>query len=131
MAIKRIKLLLFMFTVSAIFAVHSFSDEFDLQLKKVYPKIVSPSLGVQDSNYVFFEFSDPQYENAKLNIFSLDGFKMREIFSSQRIAKAGSLDWYFVWDCRDSKGSVVNPGVYVYLFQSKNKNYNGTIIVAR
>ncbi|MBU0952748.1 MAG: hypothetical protein KKH91_08010 [Elusimicrobia bacterium] len=128
---KRIKLFLFIFAVSAVSAVHSFSDEFDLQLKKVYPKIVTPSYGVQDNNYVFFEFYDPQYENAKLNIFSLDGYKVREIFSSQRIAKAGSLDWCFVWDCRDSKGAVINPGVYLYLFQSKNKNYNGTIIVAR
>src|SRR3989339_993757 len=102
--------------------------EFDLQLKKVYPKIVTPSFGAQDNNYVIFEFSDPQYENARLRIFSVEGRNVSEIDSSQRIARSGTLDWYLKWDCRDSGGSTVNPGIYVYQFEGRNKIFTGTIV---
>ncbi|OGS20168.1 MAG: hypothetical protein A2252_10995 [Elusimicrobia bacterium RIFOXYA2_FULL_39_19] len=131
---KRVLWFFAVLTVMLVYVHNStncFSDEFDLQLKKVYPKIVTPYYGTNDNNCVIFEFSDPQYENVRVKIYTIDGRNIREIDSYERTPKANSFDWCFKWNCLDSAGSRVNPGVYLYVMEAKNKVYNGTIIVAQ
>ena len=117
------------------FTFHNlYSQELDIKLKNVYPKIVTPAYGLQDNNRVFFEFKVPQggYEFAgKLKVFDIKGHKVTEPATSP-LRWISQTEFRLPWDIRDTNGFFIPPGVYIYQFESpKGKIYAGTIIVAR
>lgn len=132
---KIILLFIFLFFYFSIFLPFLSPDEFDFELKKVYPKIVTPSYGRDDNNFVFFEFYDPlagatQFE---LKIFDINGYRIKNIDTSNNNWKTipSSQNFKILWDCKDSEGNYVLPGVYIYQLESSKKTFTGIIVVAQ
>lgn len=108
----------------------------DIELKNVYPKIVTPKHGSNENNFVFFSFNNPFLGDPKLKIFSYEGYRIKEIPPDEiKPNPESSYEegyWYLVWDGKDSSENFVLPGVYIFQFETpKGKIYTGTIIVAR
>jgi hypothetical protein len=117
------------------FNFHSSGQNFDFELKKVYPKLVTPDiLGLSGQNEnVFFSFSNLTNEEFRLRIFDLEGRNITEIPTSNLNWKyrSGSNDYFVFWNCRDSGSQIVQPGVYLYFVETKKKTFTGAITVAR
>lgn len=61
-------------------------------------------------------------ENVKIEIFDITGHRIRTINTSSNV---------FNWDGRDSSGSVVESGVYIYQYKLEGKRVSGLIAVAK
>jgi len=131
---KNLRIATFVFFI-LFFTALLCADEFDFELKKVYPKIVTPSYGNGDNNFVFFEFYDPLAGATKfdLKIFDINGHKIKNIDTSNSNWKpiSSSGNFRIFWDCKDSQEYYVLPGVYIYQLESNKKIFTGIIVVAQ
>ena len=120
-----------------LFAGLFFADRFsagqlNFELKRVFPKIITPGTGQQDNNLVFFEFFEPQPADFSILIYDTAGFKIREISSIDKKPFSHlSMNYYLSWDGTDMNNTRVRPGVYIYSLEKGKMVFNGTIIVAR
>ncbi|MEW6041342.1 MAG: hypothetical protein AB1633_07460 [Elusimicrobiota bacterium] len=132
----KTKQLILIFISIFIFSLNLFGENVDFELKKVYPKLVTPgySLSAGQNDNVFFQFRNLNYEDFKLKIFNVEGKNVMTIPISNinwKSRGAGTLDYYIVWDCRDSDNQILEPGTYIYLLETGKKLFNGTITIAR
>ncbi len=74
------------------------------------------------------------FDNPKLSIineakiYDLTG---AEVGSLSEITQPGTDPTRLSWDGRDSNGSLVRTGIYIYQVQSEGELVNGTVVVAR
>jgi len=131
--LKTIILCLFVLFADGLFRTGRFSaEQLDFELKKVYPKIITPGTGQQDNNLVFFEFYEPRSGDFSILIYDTAGFRVREISSlDKKPFSQSSMNYYLAWDGTDMNNAGVPPGVYVYCLENGRRVFNGTIIVAR
>ena len=98
------------------------SDE-ENQPVSVFPDPFTPN-GDGYNDYAEFIFLESENLNPVIQIFNLRGMPIREL--SDRTGEA------YQWDGTDSDGNDVEPGVYIYIFTSKdNQASNGTITLIR
>lgn len=62
--------------------------------------------------------------NATVTIYTISGEKVRKIIKSNNIDSVG-------WDLRNSDGTLVTSGLYLYIIQADNSSKKGKIVVVR
>lgn len=93
-------------------------------LQIVPNKIFTPNGdGVNDAIEFFFE-NPADAVAAEARIYDLSGAQVSNM-------KPGTTGTSFTWDGRDSGGSAVPGGIYLYQFQVEGRTLNGTVVVAR
>jgi hypothetical protein len=95
---------------------------------KVFPHIITPG-SPSSNNRVFFEFSDTMDSKPTLEIFNINGEKIRDIRTLN--PQAVVTGWRLVWDGKDDNGCIVLPGIYLYQWEENAKSVTGAIVVAR
>ena len=95
---------------------------------RVFPRILTPG-SPPGNERIFFEFSDFDEPKPNLSIFDITGRKITDIAVLN--PQAVITGWRIFWDGTDSEGTVVLPGVYIYIWNAAGKATVGTVIVAR
>ncbi len=95
---------------------------FVLQLSIIPPKIFTPN-GDGINDVITFQYLTPGVSIISGRILDLSGASVVDLQPTSN----GVL----VWDGKDSSGSVVKKGVYIYQIDADGKIYNGAIAVAK
>lgn len=97
-----------------------------LEQGNVYPRVFTPNDdGLNDR--VYFVLENPNNSNVRGEIFDLSG---RRVATLPPPAATG-IGTTIIWDGKDSNGSVVPSGVYMYRLEGEGKTFTGTVAVAR
>lgn len=102
------------------FSVYGLFPAISIPNYKPLEKIITPALrdGIND----VATFDGLMSENVSIKIFDITGRLIRTV----EVLKDGNI-----WDGKDSNGNIVESGVYIYQFKYNDKQYSGTIIVAK
>jgi len=101
------------------------SNAFHLAKGSPYPRLITPHDATQN-NRVFFFFDNPADEQISGTIYDLRGAKVRDIQVDGLSPTPNSM----VWDGRDSTGSIVPTGVYLYRIRAGKEAASGSLVVA-
>lgn len=93
-------------------------------LTAVQPRVFSPNEASAQVNRVRFTFNNPDGYEVTVRIFDVSGRLIRP-----NIDREGETVLF--WDGRDSDGTVVPSGIYIYQMDAGVKILNGAIVVAR
>ncbi len=102
------------------------SQSLSSQLNAVYPRTITPNNdGINDR--VFFLFENPSLAAAGGSIYDSQSAKVADLRSTDLFGG----DTVLFWDGTDESGAVVSGGFYIYKLQVGEKNFSGTVAVAR
>ena len=102
----------------------SASSGSQITLTKVYPRIITPN-GDGWNDKAIFQFDNPQLLPLSGKIFNITGQSVGSL-------KPGpDLSATFEWDGKDSGGTVVPGGIYLYEVTVNGGTATGTVVVAR
>lgn len=101
-------------------------NSFQLVSGSPYPRIITPNDPSQN-NRVFFFFDNPTDETVSGTIYDIRGAKVCDLRVDGNSPTSNSL----VWTGRNSVGSVVPSGVYLYKISAGKDVVTGTVVVAR
>jgi len=88
-----------------------------------YPRTITPNGdGINDRVFFFFEATDAVKEG---KIYDLKGAFVAGM------TPGPVRDSSLIWDGKDDRGNVVSRGIYLYKVSLEDKNYAGTVVVAR
>jgi len=91
----------------------------------VYPRIFSPN-GDGANDKAGFHFDNPEDLPVQGVIYDLSGSKVADMQG------AGADPAVFLqWDGKDSNGSTVPGGIYLYQLEFQGKHATGTVVVSR
>lgn len=102
------------------------STVFRLSQNSPYPRVITPNDASQN-NRVFWFFDNPTGDSVSGTIYDIRGAKVCDLAVDGNSPTSNSL----VWTGRDSNGSVVPSGVYIYKITSGKEKATGTVVVAR
>ncbi|MFC2061674.1 LamG-like jellyroll fold domain-containing protein [Elusimicrobiota bacterium] len=94
-------------------------------------KIFTPK--AQYMNFIEFKYENPKEANIAGKIYDIRGAYIADMVLGNT-ASIGNDSGSFVWDGKDSSGSYVPSGVYIYQIEvtgAEEKIINGTVVVAR
>jgi fibronectin type 3 domain-containing protein len=94
------------------------------KMTSVEPKIFSPDEANNAISRTRFYFENPNYSEVTSVIFDLRGNVVRKNLPRE-------METVLYWDGRDTSGTVVPSGVYLYQIEADGKVVNGTIVVAK
>lgn len=100
-------------------------QSFGLTRGSPYPRVIAPN--ASENRRVFWFFDNPGDEEIIGTIYDIRGAKVRDLRVDGLSPTSNSL----VWDGRDSQGSVVPSGVYIYEIKAGKERVTGTVVVAR
>ncbi len=106
------------------FQIRAASRSPGVTMTKVYPKIISPN-GDGWNDKAVFEFDNPQLLPLSGKVYDITGAFVADM------AFGRVPDSTLVWDGKDSAGSTVPGGIYVYQVDTGNGATTGTVVVAR
>jgi len=95
-----------------------------ISLTRVYPRIITPN-GDGWNDKAIFQFDNPQLLPLTGHIYDITGASVAELKAGPN--PASTLEW----DGKDSKGTVVPAGIYVYSVDESGTIETGTVVVAR
>jgi len=90
-------------------------------LTKVYPRIFTPN-GDHANDKVRFEVDNPEQLPVGGSIYDLSGSHVVDLNEGTDVV---------LWDGKDSNGSTVPSGVYLYELEYQGKHATGSVVVAR
>jgi flagellar hook assembly protein FlgD len=103
-------------------------DQTTLQKNAAYPRTITPN-GDAINDKVFFFFENPTDASISGSIYNLKGAKVSTI--SEETAIFSSNNSVLSWDGKDTSGSIVQGGVYLYKIMLSDKVFSGAILVVR
>lgn len=96
----------------------------DFSLTKVAPRIFTPGAADITINRAVFYFENPADNDVTIRIFDITGAVVR-----RNLLRDGSNMIY--WDGKDSGGTEVKGGVYIYQIEGDDEVHTGTVVVAK
>ncbi|MCK4532824.1 hypothetical protein KAU39_03480, partial [bacterium] len=72
---------------------------------------------------VYFNIDNPQGKSVKLEIYSIKG----RLISQKNFAPSETI----YWDGKNNDGEITEDGGYIYQLKIGNKNYTGTLVLAK
>lgn len=116
----------------------SFVGEFQLRIQasatsltlgrnNVFPRTFTPN-GDGYNDQVFFVLENPNSSDVTGEIIDMKG---RHVATLPPPATDSGIGTTLSWNGRDSAGSVVPSGVYLYRIKGEGKTFTGTVVVAR
>ncbi|MBD3271799.1 MAG: T9SS type A sorting domain-containing protein, partial [Elusimicrobia bacterium] len=94
-------------------------------LSQIWPRKTFTPNGDGINDTINFNFENPRESVVTGKIFDITG----AFVATMTTGLNGR--WSLQWDGRDSKGSFVDKGVYIYQIEAEGKIINGTIVVAK
>lgn len=109
----------------ALYPVDAATSIGSLTLTAVKARILTPN-GDQINDKARFEFDNPEMLAISGTIYDINGARVADL-------TPGSADPFEVmlWDGKDSGGTTVPGGIYVYQIDFQGKSATGTVIVSR
>jgi hypothetical protein len=105
------------------FAIHAPTSS-QISLTRVYPRIITPN-GDGWNDKAIFQFDNPQLLPITGKVYDITGAFVANL-------KTGpNPDSTLAWDGKDSGGTVVPAGIYVYQIDESGSAETGTVVVAR
>jgi gliding motility-associated-like protein len=98
-----------------------------LDAGNVYPRVFTPN-GDGFNDRVYFVLENPNNVSVTGEIFDLAG---RYVATLQPPTANSGIGTTLIWDGKDSNGSVVPSGAYIYKIQGEGKTFTGSVAVAR
>ena len=97
---------------------------------QIWPKTITPGTSVNQNDYLFIRYTNPEFEEIKIKIFDINGCLVKNV-STNNPAAGNGIEWVLKWDGKNDSDEYVAPGVYIYQFESRSALKTGTICVAR
>lgn len=107
--------------------VEAKTSSINLGKENVYPRLFTPN-GDGLNDRVFFIIENPNNVTVEGEIVDIEGRTVATLTAPQSGPGIGTT---LSWDGKDSAGTVVPGGVYIYRIKGEGKTFTGTVGVAR
>jgi|GEM_PF-2051602 len=91
---------------------------------EVKPRVFTPEESSNKANRCTFIFDNPDYEVVTIRIFNVNGCVVRDNLITDSLTSQ-------YWDGKDSGGSYVKAGIYIYQIEVAGTVTTGTVVVAK